>query len=132
MTSGGYDVVVVGSGYGGSVVACRLVAAGVDVCLIERGRRWAAGDFPTNVVGLLLAVRVDSRNWGVILGRKDALFQIHEQGDSLAVVACGLGGGSLINAGLIARHLPERRGTRGGRKSGTKTGTPAKPRRRPR
>ncbi|KAK1324178.1 hypothetical protein QJS10_CPA02g01008 [Acorus calamus] len=63
---GDYDVVVVGSGYGGSIAACRLAAAGVDVCLIERGRRWAAGDFPTNVVGLLSAVRVESqenRTW---------------------------------------------------------------------
>ncbi|KAK1275621.1 Long-chain-alcohol oxidase FAO1 [Acorus gramineus] len=104
MTGGGgdYDAVVVGSGYGGSIAACRLAAAGVDVCLIERGRRWAAGDFPTNVVGLLSAVRVESRNWRIALGKKDALFQIHEQGDSLAVVACGLGGGSLINAGVIA------------------------------
>ncbi|KAK1275618.1 hypothetical protein QJS04_geneDACA011734 [Acorus gramineus] len=49
---------VVGFGYGGSVAACRLATAGVDVCLIERGRRWAAGDFPTDVVGLLSACRL--------------------------------------------------------------------------
>lgn len=38
----GYDAVVVGSGYGGSVAACRL--AGVKVCLAEKGRKWEAKD----------------------------------------------------------------------------------------
>ena len=43
-------VVVIGTGFGGSVTALRLTQHGVDVTLIERGKRWASGEpntFPT-------------------------------------------------------------------------------------
>lgn len=43
-------VVVIGTGFGGSVTALRLAECGVDVTLVERGRRWASGQrgtFPT-------------------------------------------------------------------------------------
>ncbi|MEH3053410.1 MAG: GMC oxidoreductase [Patulibacter minatonensis] len=43
-------VVVLGTGFGGSVTALRLAQAGVNVTMIERGRRWPAGQpdtFPT-------------------------------------------------------------------------------------
>ncbi len=36
-----YDVVVIGSGFGGSILACRLAQAGRSVCVLERGKRWA-------------------------------------------------------------------------------------------
>ncbi|XP_072965214.1 uncharacterized protein [Typha angustifolia] len=96
-----YDTIVVGSGYGGSVAACRLSMAGIKTCLIEKGRRWEAEDFPTDSYNIMSAVRTDSRKWGFNVGAKNALFQIHEQDDSLVAVACGLGGGSLVNAGVL-------------------------------
>lgn len=43
-------VVVIGTGFGGSVTALRLARSGVDVTLVERGRRWSSGQrgtFPT-------------------------------------------------------------------------------------
>lgn len=43
-------VVVIGTGFGGSVTALRLAQSGVDVTLIERGKRWTSGadhTFPT-------------------------------------------------------------------------------------
>ncbi|KAF9680856.1 hypothetical protein SADUNF_Sadunf06G0165100 [Salix dunnii] len=96
-----YDAIVVGSGYGGSVAACRMSAAGIKVCLLEKGRRWKAEDFPTDRWKIMSAVRYENQNLGIRFGPEDALFQLHEQKDSLAAVACGLGGGSLVNAGVM-------------------------------
>ncbi|KAF5954060.1 hypothetical protein HYC85_006916 [Camellia sinensis] len=97
----GYDAIVVGSGYGGSVAACRMSMAGIKVCLIEKGRRWEAQDFPTDSFKIMSAARIENRNLGISFGPKDALFQLYEQDDSLAAMACGLGGGSLMNAGVM-------------------------------
>lgn len=41
-----YDFVVVGSGFGGSVAACRLAEKGYSVAVLEMGKRWTAADFP--------------------------------------------------------------------------------------
>jgi cholesterol oxidase len=40
-----YDVVVVGSGFGGSVAALRLTEKGYSVGVIEAGRRFADAEF---------------------------------------------------------------------------------------
>lgn len=42
----GFDVVVIGSGFGGAVTACRLAEAGYRVLILERGRRWEVEDYP--------------------------------------------------------------------------------------
>ncbi|KAI3884833.1 hypothetical protein MKX03_009923 [Papaver bracteatum] len=93
----GYDAVVIGSGYGGSVAACRLSMAGVNVCLMEKGQKWDARDFPTSCFQVMSELRMENKNLGVSFGSKDALFQ----DDSLTAHACGLGGGSLVNAGVM-------------------------------
>src|SRR5262245_17062403 len=41
-----YDAIVIGSGFGGSVMTLRLAAAGRRVLLLERGRRYPPGSFP--------------------------------------------------------------------------------------
>lgn len=41
-----FDYVVVGSGFGGSVSACRLTEKGYSVAVIEMGKRWNPSDFP--------------------------------------------------------------------------------------
>ena len=41
-----YDFVVIGSGFGGSVSACRLAEKGYSVAVLEMGKRWTAEDFP--------------------------------------------------------------------------------------
>lgn len=47
-----YDAVVIGSGFGGAVFACRLAQAGLDVAILERGRRYPAGAFPRDTTDL--------------------------------------------------------------------------------
>ncbi|KAK2984166.1 hypothetical protein RJ640_020576 [Escallonia rubra] len=97
----GYDAVVVGSGYGGSVTACRMSMAGLKVCLLERGRRWEAEDFPTDSLKMLSTFRIENRNLGISFGPTDALMQVKIRGDSLSAIVYGLGGGSLVNAGVM-------------------------------
>ena len=41
-----FDYIVIGSGFGGSVSACRLTEKGYSVGVMEMGRRWKAEDFP--------------------------------------------------------------------------------------
>src|SRR5215467_12426830 len=42
-----FDFIIVGSGFGGSVSALRLVEKGYRVAVMEMGRRWSAQSFPT-------------------------------------------------------------------------------------
>ncbi|HEX6423838.1 MAG TPA: GMC family oxidoreductase N-terminal domain-containing protein [Acidimicrobiales bacterium] len=96
-----YDVVVVGSGYGGAIAASRLARAGRSVCLLERGREIRAGEFPDTLVGAVrqLQVHRGSRRFG----RSSGLFDLRSGDDLSVVVGCGLGGTSLINAGVSLR-----------------------------
>jgi cholesterol oxidase len=41
-----FDAIVVGSGFGGAVTACRLAEAGASVLVLERGRRWTTEEYP--------------------------------------------------------------------------------------
>jgi nucleoside-diphosphate-sugar epimerase len=46
LTTKDVDVVVVGSGFGGSVAALRLAEKGYSVVVLEAGRRWADDELP--------------------------------------------------------------------------------------
>jgi cholesterol oxidase len=91
-----YDAVVIGSGFGGAVAACRLAQAGLDVAVVERGRRWRPGDFPRDT-------RSPWAGWWWAAG--DGLYDVRARGGMVAVQAAGYGGGSLIYAN-IAAHPP--------------------------
>ena len=89
-----FDVVVVGSGFGGSVAALRLSEKGYRVAVLEAGRRFADADFAKN-------------SWHV----KDFLFapaigcygiqRIHVLPDTVVLCGAGVGGGSLVYANTL-------------------------------
>ena len=83
-----YDVVVIGSGFGGAVVAARLAEAGRSVCLLERGRRWEPGDFPRSFSAVEGAVWDEARNYGFLDYRTFRRIDV--------VQGSGVGGGSLV------------------------------------
>ena len=41
-----FDAVIIGSGFGGSVMADRLAEPGFSVCALERGKAYPPGSFP--------------------------------------------------------------------------------------
>lgn len=99
-----YDVVVVGSGYGGAIAACRMARAGRRVCVLERGREFMAGEFPrTPFQG---AAQVQYNTAAAHIGSPLALIEVHVNEDVNAVVGCGLGGTSLINANVALEADP--------------------------
>ncbi|MFF5217695.1 NAD(P)-binding protein [Micromonospora sp. NPDC000442] len=93
-----YEALVLGSGFGGAVAACRLAQAGIDVAIIERGRRWRPGDFPRDLS------RLDA-GWLWMCGH--GLYDPLPLNDILAVRAAGYGGGSLVYANLAMRAPAE-------------------------
>jgi cholesterol oxidase len=96
-----YDAVVVGSGYGGAIAAARLAQSGRSVCVLERGRELQPGEFPDTL--LEGARQFQWRRGERRHGSRTALYDVHAGHDISVLVGCGLGGTSLINAGVALR-----------------------------
>jgi cholesterol oxidase len=91
-----FDAIVVGSGFGGSVIAERLSDAGRSVCVLERGRSYPPNSFPRDPANL-------ARNmWDPGHGLY-GMFDIWSFRGIEGVVSSGLGGGSLIYANVLIR-----------------------------
>jgi cholesterol oxidase len=100
-----YDVVVIGSGYGGGVAASRLSRAGQSVCVIEKGKEFPTGSFPSRLPELRRELQLNGGK--MRSGSRAGLFDFRLGADIHVLVGCGLGGGSLINAGVALK--PEAR-----------------------
>ncbi|KQV18417.1 MULTISPECIES: GMC family oxidoreductase [unclassified Kitasatospora] len=89
-----YDVVVVGSGFGGSVAALRLTEKGYRVAVLEAGRRFGPDELPKN--------SWDTRNyvWAPALGLY-GIQRIHLLANVLVLGGAGVGGGSLNYANTL-------------------------------
>jgi cholesterol oxidase len=77
-----YAAVVIGSGFGGAVAVCRLAQAGIDVGLLERGRRYPRGSFPRRFD--------DAAGW--FWANDQGLFDVKPVQEIQVVQAAGYGG----------------------------------------
>lgn len=89
-----YDVIVVGSGFGGSVSALRLTEKGYRVGVLEAGRRFTRESLPKN--------SWDLKNylWAPKLGMY-GIQRIHLLGNVMVLAGAGVGGGSLNYANTL-------------------------------
>jgi cholesterol oxidase len=112
-----FDVIVVGSGFGGSVCAARLAEKGMRVLVLERGPWWGPlqrehpdsdrRDLPRGVLGsrkLLRNVRVSrrrrTREW---LLNADGMLEFHCFSHLNALTASGVGGGSHVYTSILEK-----------------------------
>jgi choline dehydrogenase-like flavoprotein len=98
-----FEVVVVGSGFGGAVTACRAAQAGYRVLVLERGKRYQPGELPERAPETSLETSTNS--WNPSEGLF-GLFQVWSFRHLDAVVSSGVGGGSLVSAEVMSR-MPE-------------------------
>ena len=88
------DVVVIGSGFGGSVSALRLREKGYSVAVLEAGRRFEDKDFPKT------SWRLNKFLFAPKLGLY-GIQRIHALPDVLILCGAGVGGGSLVYANTL-------------------------------
>ncbi len=92
-----FDVIVVGSGFGGSVSALRLVEKGYRVAVIEAGRRFDERTLPKT------SWRLRKYVWAPRLGMR-GIQRVHLVGGKagvLVLAGAGVGGGSLVYANTL-------------------------------
>ncbi len=89
-----YDVIVIGSGFGGSVAALRLTEKGYRVGVLEAGRRFSAADFPRTNWNLRDYL------WFPRLGLR-GIQRLTLLRDVLVLSGAGVGGGSLVYANVL-------------------------------
>jgi cholesterol oxidase len=96
-----FDVLVIGSGFGGSVSALRLAEKGYRVGVVEAGRRFADEDFAKT------SWDVRRYLWAPALGCK-GIQRIHVLPDVVVLAGAGVGGGSLVYANTLYRPTSRR------------------------
>jgi len=89
-----YDVIVVGSGFGGSVTALRLTEKGYRVGVLEAGRRFTRDSLPKN------SWDIKNYLWAPKLGMY-GIQRIHLLGNVMVLAGAGVGGGSLNYANTL-------------------------------
>ena len=94
MATRDFDVVVIGSGFGGSVAALRLTEKNYKVAILEAGKRFNDKDFPKT------SWRLRKFLFMPRLGL-NGIQRIHVLPDVLVLAGAGVGGGSLVYANTL-------------------------------
>lgn len=100
-----YDVVVVGTGYGGAIAASRMARAGRRVCVLERGVELQPGEYPDTELEAVGSMQVDTPRRHT--GSRTDLYDVRLNDDMNVFLGCGVGGTSLVNAN-VSLHPDER------------------------
>lgn len=106
-----YDFLIIGSGYGASILATRLASqahAPQRIAMLERGREWLPGTFPDRFSDLTAQTR--ETTFGPQrkqLQNPLGLFDVRVNDEVDVMVGSGLGGTSLINASIALRPTPD-------------------------
>jgi cholesterol oxidase len=99
-----YDVLIIGSGYGGAVTAARLGYANhrsggrLRIAILERGIEWPTGSYPVTAAEFARTLKTDGSPFG--------LFEFVFSPDFEVVQGSGLGGTSLCNGNICI--IPDR------------------------
>ena len=95
-----HDTIIIGSGFGGAVSACRLATAGRDVLVLERGRRWTPESYPRDIGDAWIWDQDEphEQNGWIDLRVMDQMW---------IAQGAGVGGGSLIYANISIDAPPE-------------------------
>lgn len=97
--SQGFDAIVIGSGFGGAIVSCRLAEKGLKVLVLERGRRWTPQEYPRKPGDAwLFSDRHPTRRNGWIDFRFFKNMSVAQ--------AAGVGGGSLAYSSVTIEAPP--------------------------
>src|SRR5690554_870678 len=99
-----YDLIIVGSGYGGSIAASRMARCGLNVCLLEKGKEFLPGEFPSNLKEAAMEMQFNKgkkeTGWG------NGLYEFTVGSEISVFKGCGLGGTSLVNANVSIKPDP--------------------------
>ena len=107
-----YDILIIGSGFGGSIMACRLAEAqaaevragrrkGVSICVLERGKRYHRGEFPRDLAR--------TKDWFWRHGGQKGwrgLFEFRSFDGISVLCGSGVGGTSLVYANVQLDAFP--------------------------
>lgn len=88
-----WDAIVIGSGFGGAVTACRLAEAGLKVLVLERGRRWETRDYPRGPDDAWIWDQDEPQ-------AQNGWLDLRIMDDMWVAQGAGVGGGSLIYANV--------------------------------
>ena len=94
-----FDAIVIGSGFGGAITACRLAEKGMKVLVLERGRRWAPKEYPRKAGDAWLFSEHQP-------ARQNGWLDLRFFQNMTVAQAAGVGGGSLAYSNVALEAHP--------------------------